>query len=84
MVAATTDEEMQTLQELLQRGHANGVEGLQILTHEEVIEQEPNLTNVKGALWAPSAGVCWPFGAAIAFAECAVQMVQKLSVTARY
>lgn len=73
MVAATTDEEMQTLQELLQRGHANGVEGLQILTHEEVIEQEPNLTNVKGALWAPSAGVCWPFGAAIAFAECAVQ-----------
>ena len=39
-MVATTDEEMQTLQELLQRGHANGVEGLQILTHEEVIEQE--------------------------------------------
>ena len=73
LVAATTDEEMQTLQELMKRGHANGVEGLQILTHEEVVEQEPNLKNVKGALWAPSAGVCWPFGAAIAFAECAVQ-----------
>lgn len=73
LVAATTDEEMQTLQELLQRGRANGVEGLQILTQEEVLEQEPNLTTVKGALWAPSAGVCWPFHAAIAFAECAVQ-----------
>lgn len=73
LVAATTDEEMQTLQELMQRGRANGVEGLQILTHEEVLEQEPNLTSVKGALWAPSAGVCWPFGAAIAFAQCAVQ-----------
>lgn len=73
LVAATTDEEMETLQELLKRGHANGVEGLQILSKEEVLEQEPNLTTVKGALWAPSAGVCWPFGAAIAFAECAVQ-----------
>ena len=57
----------------MKRGHANGVEGLQILSKEEVLEQEPNLTTVKGALWAPSAGVCWPFGAAIAFAECAVQ-----------
>lgn len=73
LVAATTDEEMQTLQELLQRGKKNGVEGLQILSKEEVLEQEPNLTTVKGALWAPSAGVCWPFGAAIAFAQCAVQ-----------
>lgn len=73
LVAATTDEEMETLQELLKRGHANGVEGLQILSKEEVLEQEPNLTTVKGALWAPSAGVCWPFGVAIAFAECAVQ-----------
>ena len=73
LVAATTDEEMETLQELMKRGHANGVEGLQILSKEEVLEQEPNLTTVKGALWAPSAGVCWPFGAAIAFAECAVQ-----------
>ena len=73
MVAATTDEEMQTLQELLERGRANGVEGLKILSQAEVLEQEPNLTTVKGALWAPTAGVCWPFGAAIAFAECAVQ-----------
>ena len=73
LVVATTDEEMATVQELMQRGHANGVEGLQILTAEEVLEQEPNLQNVKGALWAPSAGVCWPFGATIAFAECAVQ-----------
>lgn len=73
LVAATTDEEMQTLQELLERGHANGVEGLKILTREEVLQKEKNLTTVKGALWAPSAGVCWPFGAALAFAKCAVQ-----------
>ncbi len=73
MVAATNEEEMQTLQELLQRGRANGVEGLKILTHDEVLLEEPNLKTVLGALWAPTAGVCWPFGAAVAFAECAVQ-----------
>lgn len=73
MVAATTDEEMQTLQELLERGKANGVPGLKIMTHEEVVAEEPNLQTVKGALWAPTAGVCWPFGAAVAFAQCAVQ-----------
>lgn len=73
LVAATTDEEMETLQELLKRGEANGVEGLKILSHEEVLVQEPNLQTVKGALWAPTAGVCWPFGVAIAFAQCAVK-----------
>ena len=26
-----------------------------------------------GALWAPTAGIMWPFGSAIAFARCAVQ-----------
>lgn len=73
LVAATIDEEMATLQELLERGKANGVEGLKILSREEVLQKEKNLTFVKGALWAPSAGVCWPFGAALAFARCAVQ-----------
>ena len=73
LVVATNDEEMATLQELMARGNANGVEGMQILSADEVLEQEPNLQNVKGALWAPSAGVCWPFGATVAFAECAVQ-----------
>ncbi len=73
LVAANTDEEMATLQELLERGKANGVDGLKILSREEVLQKEKNLTSVKGALWAPSAGVCWPFGAALAFARCAVQ-----------
>ena len=73
MVAATTDEEVETLKELLARGEKNGVKGLKIMNHEEVVAEEPNLQSVKAALWAPSAGVCWPFGAAIAFAQCAVQ-----------
>ena len=73
LVAATSEEEMQTLQELLERGQKNGVEGLRILNREEVLAKEKNLTTVVGALWAPSAGVCWPFAMAVAFAQCAVQ-----------
>ena len=71
--ASTSEEEMQTLQELLERGQKNGVEGLRILNREEVLAKEKNLTTVVGALWAPSAGVCWPFAMAVAFAQCAVQ-----------
>lgn len=73
LVVATTEEELQQLQVLLERGKANGVPGLKILPREEVLEQEPNLTTALGALWAPTAGVMWPFGCTIAFAQCAVQ-----------
>ena len=73
LVVATTEEEVRQLQVLLERGNANGVPGLRILTKEEVLEKEPNLVTAKAALWAPTAGVIWPFGCAIAFAQCAVQ-----------
>ncbi|WP_301860998.1 NAD(P)/FAD-dependent oxidoreductase [uncultured Megasphaera sp.] len=72
-VAAVTDEEMDVLQDLLQRGQANGVPGLKIVTGDEVRAEEPNVSkDIKGALWAPTAGICWPFGLALAFAENAV------------
>ena len=74
LVVATSEEELATLRELLERGRKNGVGGLQILSAEEVLAKEPNLTKtVTGALWAPSAGVCWPFAAALSFARSAVQ-----------
>ena len=79
LVAATTEDEMETLKELLERGQANGVPGLEILSQEQVMGKEPNLSpNVIGALWAPTGGVCWPFGAAIAFAQCAEQNGAKI------
>ncbi|MBO5992673.1 MAG: FAD-dependent oxidoreductase, partial [Acidaminococcaceae bacterium] len=73
LVVATNDEEVQHLQVLLERGRANGVPGLEILSREEVLEKEPNLVTAKAALWAPTAGVMWPFGCTVAFAQCAVQ-----------
>lgn len=73
LVVATNDEEVQHLQVLLERGRANRVPGLEILSREEVLAKEPNLVTAKAALWAPTAGVMWPFGCAVAFAQCAVQ-----------
>lgn len=73
LVVAVNDEESETLKELLERGHTNGVPGLKLLSRAEVLAKEPNITqNVTSALWAPSAGICLPFGAALAFAENAV------------
>ena len=73
LVVATNDEEVETLKELLERGKNNGVPDLAILSREEVLAKEPNLTTAVAALWAPTAGVCWPFEAALRFAQCAMQ-----------
>ncbi len=74
LVVAKSEEETAALESLLERGQANGVPGLKILSREETLAREPHLSpDIKAALYAPSAGVIWPFGAAIAFAECAVQ-----------
>ncbi|MBP2654465.1 MAG: lhgO [Firmicutes bacterium] len=74
LVVATNNEEMDVLAELKVRGQKNGVEGLKIIGREEALTREPNLSaEVVGALYAPTGGIMWPFGAALAFAENAVQ-----------
>jgi len=70
LVIAFSQEEMQTLQELLERGNINGVKGLKILNFEEVKALEPNISHtVKGALYAPSGAITSPYELAIAYAE---------------
>ena len=72
-VAALDDEQVDVLKELLARGQANGVPGLKIVSGDEMREEEPNVSkDIKAALFAPTAGICWPFGLALAFAENAV------------
>ncbi len=74
LVCATTEEEKTQLEELKARGEANGVPGLEIWDGGKAREKEPNLSpNICAALWAPTAGICWPFGMAVAFAENAVE-----------
>ncbi len=62
------------LDRLYERGLRNGVEGLEILTGEEVRKREPAVSgDVVAALWAPTSGVVCPFGMTFAFAENAAQ-----------
>lgn len=61
---------MPALKELYEKGIANGVKGLKILTGEEVLAMEPNVTEqVYAALYAPTAGIVCPFHLNIALAE---------------
>lgn len=73
LVVAFSDEETETLNELLERGNINGVPGLEIYDAEKLREAEPNISNeAKSALWAPSAGIVCPYELTIAAAENAV------------
>lgn len=73
-VCAATEEEEKQIGQLLARGEANGVPGLEIWGGDKVREKEPNLSSsIRAALWAPTAGICWPFGMAVAFAENAME-----------
>ncbi|MGI5958889.1 MAG: NAD(P)/FAD-dependent oxidoreductase [Massiliimalia sp.] len=74
LVVAFTDEDMKTVEELYRRGVENGVPDLSIISAEKVRELEPNLNSeIKGALWAQSAGVVSPWELAIAQFDNAVE-----------
>lgn len=73
LVVAFSDEEMETLNELLERGIGNGVPGLEIYNAKKLKDEEPTISDeAKGALWAPSAGIVCPYELTIAAAENAV------------
>ena len=70
MVVCIHKEALGGLQELYDRGIANGVKELRILNREEALEMEPNLSeNTQGALYAPTSGIICPFMLNIAMAE---------------
>ena len=73
LVLAFSDEEMETVKMLYDRGCQNGVPDQKILTAAEVKAMEPQVSDaVKGALYAPSAGIINPWDYTLAFAETAV------------
>ena len=70
LVACIHEEDMDKLQELMDRGIKNGVKGLRIVDKKEAHELEPNLSdNVVAALYAPTGAIVCPFGLTIALAE---------------
>ncbi len=70
LVLCLSEQERPKLQELYDRGVANGVKDLEILSREEVEFLEPNISDeVVGALHAPTSAIICPFGMNIALAE---------------
>lgn len=70
LVVCLNKEDLPGLQTLYERGIKNGVPGLRVLTREEALEMEPNLSDeVQGALFAPTGGIVCPFHLTIALAE---------------
>ena len=84
LVLAFSDEEMDTVRMLYDRGVKNGVPGLRIIDRDEVLSMEPLVSEtVTGALYAPSAGIINPWDYALAFAETAVRNSAKMKLNVR-
>src|SRR5262252_2935175 len=56
VIVASTDEELPRLENLYERGQANGVQGLEMIGPERLREIEPHCVGVK-ALFSPNTGI---------------------------
>lgn len=70
LVVCTDENKIEDLKKLQKQGEKNGVKGLQILSREDALEREPNLSkDTKAVLYAPTGGIVCPFGLNLALAE---------------
>ena len=80
LTVAVSDEQMEMLHELEKRSAENGVP-VKLLNKEEVLKMEPNINpEVKGALFAPTAGIVDPFNLVVHTMENAVDNGVRLFV----
>ena len=67
LVVAFSNEEIQTLHELKERGEKNGVKGLEIISQQRLREMEKNIADeALSALYAPTGGIVCPYELTIA------------------
>ena len=70
MVLAFTEDELEAVRELRERGEKNGVEGLRVIGAQELRELEPNVSSeALGALLVPAGAICDPYQVAFRAAE---------------
>ncbi|HPS70330.1 MAG TPA: NAD(P)/FAD-dependent oxidoreductase [Candidatus Cryosericum sp.] len=70
LVVALSQEDRPYLDALLARGRANGVPGLCLVGHDELMKLEPNVNHqADSALFAPTGGTVEPYEVALALAE---------------
>jgi L-2-hydroxyglutarate oxidase LhgO len=68
LIVATDEGERAGLDELMRRGNANGVEGLELVGPERIREIEPHVEGV-AAIWSPNTGIVDFSAVASAFAD---------------
>lgn len=56
LIVATSEPEIKLLEDLMEKGRQNGVEGLVMLSREETRQREPSV-RCHQALWVPSTGI---------------------------
>ncbi len=67
LVVAFDDAQLRTVKELKERGEKNGVENMEIISREKLLEIEPKINeNAVGALYAKSGGIVCPYNLTIA------------------
>ena len=72
LTVALEEEQLETLKMLAERSKVNGVP-VELLNREQVLKKEPNINpEVKGALYAPTAGVIDPFNLVVHAMENAI------------
>lgn len=57
LLVASEESEIPMLHTLVERGQANGVEGLETLSQSQVERMEPAVKNRCGAVWSPNTGI---------------------------
>ena len=79
LVVGFSEEDRETLAELLKRGEENGVRDLKLLSRDEVRAIEPNIgEGVTCALHAPTGAIICPYELAMAAVGCAIDNGAKL------
>lgn len=73
ILAGFEEKDMETVNHQLEMAKANGIQGMQVLNHDQMIEAEPNINPaVKFGLLNPNTGVMNPFELTMGMAENAV------------
>ena len=82
IVVATCEEELPRLEDLYQRGVANGLIGMKMLSSEEIREIEPHCAGIRG-LHVPQTGIVDYGMVAMKYAEKSVVVIPTPNVTAK-
>ncbi len=83
LVAAFSEEEAKTIEELYQRGVKNGVQDIKVIGKDELKKLEPNISDeAVCALYAPTAAIVNPWEYGLAMAETAVRNGTEIMIEA--